>query len=145
MNNVVIAQLRQIIVRYGVEVCEDPRRVEGLLRDLAGQYRREIAVLSGAAREGVPAELLASRNGTPPLAVLGQRLAQMLQDNLGMADEAARWAVSAWAAALGMALDVPMPARPAAAQPVAGEVPASVRERAGILLAEAEDANQSAG
>ena len=142
MNDAVITQLQQIIRTYGVAVCEDPRRVEGLLRDLSGQYRREIAVLSGAAREGVPAELLASRGGTPP-AVLGQRLVQLLQDNLGMANEAARWAVSAWAFALGVAADVPIPARPAAVQPVTSEPQASAREMVTRLLDQAEDAAAS--
>ncbi len=147
MNDAVIGHLRQIIVKYGVEVCQDPRRVEALLRDLSGQYRREIAVLSGAAREGVPAELLTSRDGTPP-AVLGQRLVRLLQDNLAMADDAARWAVSAWAAALGVATDVSMSAPPgttraAITQPMMSEARASARERAAQLLDEAEGAAAS--
>ena len=79
VHGAVVAQLRVIVVRYGVRVCEDARRVEALLRDLAGEHRREIAVLSGAAREGVPSELLASR-GTVPTPVLWERLARMLQD-----------------------------------------------------------------
>jgi DivIVA domain-containing protein len=147
VNDTVVAQLRQIIARYGVEVCEDPRRVENLLRDLSGQSRREIAVLSGAAREGVPAGLLTSRDGAPP-AVLGERLVRLLQDNLGMADEAARWAVSAWAAALGVAVDVSMPvgvdrSQAFTMQPVGSEAQASTRERASRLLDQAEDAARS--
>src|ERR1019366_7675822 len=59
VNDAVRTQLRQIVITYGLEICEDPRRVEALLRDLAAGYRREIAVLVGAVREGVPAELLA--------------------------------------------------------------------------------------
>ena len=34
MNDAVGLELRNIIDRYGPEVCEDPRRVEALLRDL---------------------------------------------------------------------------------------------------------------
>ncbi|HVB46091.1 MAG TPA: hypothetical protein VNF47_25755 [Streptosporangiaceae bacterium] len=102
MNNAVVAQLRHIVVTYGVEVCEDARRVEGLLRDLAGEHRREIAVLVGAVREGLPSELLVSRDGVPP-AVLEERLVRVLEDNLGMAADAARWSVAAWAVALDVA------------------------------------------
>lgn len=119
VNDAVRTQLRQIVVTYGLEICEDPRRVEALLRDLAAGHRREIAVLVGAVREGVPSELLAAKNRVLP-AVLGDRLVRMLQDNLGLADEVARWAVSTWASALdvtGLALSdagpIPQP-RPSA-------------------------------
>jgi len=120
VNDAVRTQLRQIVITYGLEICEDPRRVEALLRDLAAGYRREIAVLVGAVREGVPAELLAAKNRVLP-AVLGERLARMLQDNLGLADEVARWAVSTWASALdvtGLALSDagPLPPTPAASE-----------------------------
>ena len=47
MNDAVGLELRNIIDRYGPEVCEDPRRVEALLRDLSGEHRREIFVLAG--------------------------------------------------------------------------------------------------
>lgn len=102
MNDAVGIQLRQIMVTYGPEVCEDARKVEALLRDLSGEYRREIFVLASAAREGIPAELLAS-TGTVSAPVLGERLAQMLQENLGLGEEAARWAVATWASALDLA------------------------------------------
>ena len=91
--------------------------MEALLRDLAGGHRREIAVLVGAVREGVPSELLAAKNSALP-AVLGDRLVRMLQDNLGLADEVARWAVSTWASALdvtGLALSDAGPPPPTAA------------------------------
>ena len=102
VNEAVAAQLCRIVTTYGPEVCEDPRRVEALLRDLSGEHRREISVLSGAAREGIPAELLANA-GKVPAAILGERLVQTLQDNLGMGETAARWAVAVWASALDLA------------------------------------------
>jgi Right handed beta helix region len=101
MNEAVAAVLGRIVASYGAEVSEDPRRVEALLRDLSGEHRREISVLSGAAREGIPAELL-SQAGTVPPAILAERLARTLENNLGMADAAARWAIATWAAALGL-------------------------------------------
>lgn len=138
MNDAVCAQLRHIVVTYGVEICGDPRRVESLLRDLSGEHRREIAVLVGAAREGVPSELLTSRSQALP-AVLGDRLARMLEDNLGMAGEAARWAVSAWASALGISEVVP-PATAGSAQSVASRtvysLPADVPEPPTVVVAQ---------
>ena len=84
---------------YGTEVCTDPRRVEALLRDLCGEHRLEISVIVAATVEEVPVELLASKDGGLPLTV-GERLARQLQDNVGLSDENARWAVATWAFAL---------------------------------------------
>jgi hypothetical protein len=139
MNDAVGTQLRQIVERYGPEVCEDMRRIEALLRDLSGEHRREVAVLVGAVREGVPAELLASRNSALP-AMLGERLARKLQDNLGMADDAARWAVSTWALALdvtALALPVPASGRQPPQQAADGPAAAQARTRIAGLLGEA--------
>src|SRR5215467_11781017 len=94
VNEAVALELRRIVARYGSDVAEDPRRVEALLRDLAGEHRREISVLAWAAREGIPAELAAAA-GTVPAGVLAERLTRMLQDHSGLGDEAARWAVGA--------------------------------------------------
>lgn len=99
MDDAARAQLRHIIVTYGIEVSRDPQRVEGFLRDLAGQHRREISVLVGAAREGVPEALLAGVTG-PVSAMLTAQLVQRLEDNLGLTTDAARWAIGAWASAL---------------------------------------------
>jgi hypothetical protein len=55
----------------------------------------------GALKERVPVDLLASQNSTPPVVFLS-RLTKKLQDNLGLAEEAARWAVESWALALGV-------------------------------------------
>src|ERR1700722_13721786 len=65
VNEAAGIQLHRIIATYGPGICDDPRRVEALLRDLSGEHRRETFVLAAAAREGIPAELLAS-TGTVP-------------------------------------------------------------------------------
>ena len=101
MNDAVITQLRRIVATYGVEVCEDPRRVEGLLRDLSGQHRREIAVLVAAVREGVPTELLAFAKSALP-SLRAEQLAMLLRDNAGLAADAAQWAIRTWALALNV-------------------------------------------
>jgi hypothetical protein len=101
MNDLPRQKLKEIIIQYGRSLCDEPQRCEGLLRDLCGQYQKEIAVLVGALKERVPADLLASQNSTPPVVFLA-RLTKKLQDNLGLAEEAARWAVESWALALGV-------------------------------------------
>jgi hypothetical protein len=101
VNDAVAGQLSWIVASYGRDVCEDPRRVEALLRDLSGESRREVAVLSGAAREGIPAELMGAA-ATVPAAILADRLAEKLQDHLGLSESAAQWAVAAWGSALGL-------------------------------------------
>jgi len=102
VNDAIGAQLRLVVATYGLGICEDARRVEALLRDLSGEHRREIFVLAGAVREGVPAELLAA-TGTVPAAMLQERLSRMLEENLGLGGDAARWAVATWASALDAA------------------------------------------
>lgn len=101
MNDLPRETLCQLVSRYGDSLCEDPRRCEALLRDLCGQYQREIAVLVTALQQRVAADLLASQEGVPQQ-VLFARLAQRLHDNVGMAKDLARWAVETWAFALGV-------------------------------------------
>jgi hypothetical protein len=101
MNDVPRQKLCEIIIQYGYSVCEDPTRLEGLLRDFCGQFRSEISVLISALKERVPADLLSSQNSVPQ-EVLLPRLTNRLQDNLGLTEDAARWAVDSWALALGI-------------------------------------------
>ena len=103
MAEAVEAALDHIIAEYGLEVCEDARRVEALLRDLSGEHRREISILGSAVREGIPAQLR-SWDGSVPGIILVNQLARVLEDNVGLGSEAARWGVVTWAAALGVAI-----------------------------------------
>ena len=111
MNDEIRPVLRRIIARYGRAVCDDPRRCEALLRDFGHPYRREVNVLTGALREGVPRDLLALAT-TMPADALAARLARKLEADLALSDGAARWAVETWA----WALDAP----PEAMEPMAG-------------------------
>jgi nitrous oxidase accessory protein NosD len=102
VNNLVRQTLSEIINKYGRAVADDPRRMEALLRDHCGQYKKEINVLVGAMKERVAAELMASSTAMPE-GVLRARLTRRLHDNLGLSEEASRWAVETWAIALGAA------------------------------------------
>jgi hypothetical protein len=101
MNDLPRQTLSRIILKHGRGICETPRRVEALLRDLSGAHRREINIIVGALEERVAADLLAAGR-TVPRDVLLARLAARLRDNLAYTHEAARWGVETWALALGI-------------------------------------------
>ena len=96
--------LRQIVAKYGKEICSDARRCENLLNDLCGAHRREINVLVNAIEERIPLDLLAGAGSMPPELLL-TRLERRLEDQTAMTLEAARWAVESWALALGAATE----------------------------------------
>lgn len=101
MNDLPRQTLSKIVHKYGVSLCDDPRRCEGLLRDLCGEHRREIYVLVTALEEGVAADLLGSQDNIPQEVLLA-RLTKRLIDELALAEDAALWAVESWALALGV-------------------------------------------
>jgi len=110
LNDEVRDILARLVAQYGQELCTDRQRVEGLLRDLCGQHRREIGVLVSAVREGVAQELRGAP-GTEVDALVFHRLVQKLDHNAGIAEDYARWALTTWAEALG---------RQAPAEPMGG-------------------------
>jgi len=110
VNDIPRQKLCEIIAQYGPSLGDDPRRTEALLRDLCGEYKREIFVLVSALREQVAADLLASQDSVPHKVLLA-RLTKQLQDNLALAEDAARWAVESWALALGV-IERPLPSPP---------------------------------
>jgi hypothetical protein len=101
MNDLPRQTLSRIILQHGRGICETPKRVEALLRDLSGAHRREINIIVGALEERVASDLLAAGR-TVPRDVLLARLAARLRDNLAYTPEAARWGVETWALALGI-------------------------------------------
>ena len=99
MNDSVREKLQEIIRQYGRSLCDEPKRCESLLRDFCGKERRKINLLIAALREGVATDLLNSSNSISRQLV-SARLVKRLQDNLGIAEEFAIWAVDSWALAL---------------------------------------------
>jgi hypothetical protein len=98
MNAVVRRTLCDLIDKYGADLCDAPRRCEGLLRDFCGQYRGEIKVLVDALEEGITTDLRSSHS--VPQEVVQGRLVKRLQENLLLTEEVAKWVVESWAIAL---------------------------------------------
>jgi len=115
--------LRQLIVRYGHSLCDDPRRCEAMLRDLCGQHKREVFILVSALKQRVASDLLGGSGGLPIPLLLG-RLRKRLEDELALTGEAARWAVETWALALGV-IAGPVPLSMAGTAPPRGGTPAN--------------------
>ncbi len=128
MNDAPRQKLREIIERHGREIIENSRRVESLLRDYFGAYRREIAVLTMAIEEHAAADLLAAP-ASLPRPVLVSRLTQRLCDNLALSETAARWSIESWAWALGIISD---------AELTTGEGTAPKQNAAGNVLPQAQ-------
>lgn len=110
MNNAPRQVLRRIIAKYGNDLCGNARRCEGLLKDLCGEYRREISVLTNAIEERIPLDLLAAGSSVPRDLLLS-KLAKRLEDNLGLTLEAAHWSVNSWAIALGVITEAEVAAK----------------------------------
>jgi hypothetical protein len=99
MNDAVQAKLREIVIRYGVSVIDEPLRCQGLLNDLCPSSRREINSLILVLKAGVPVDLLKAGKNTPRQA-LCTRLSRQVTDNIGLSEDVARWAVESWARAV---------------------------------------------
>ena len=104
MNELPRRKLLEIVAKHGHAVIDKPRRLEGLLRDYCGGFRREISVLVMAVEEHAVSDLLAA-SASLPRKVLLARLAGRLCDNLGLSETAAVWAIDSWALALGIISD----------------------------------------
>jgi hypothetical protein len=101
LNNLPRQKLCEIIKRYGKDVCNDHKRIRGLLNDFCSGNYPEINYLLTALEEQVYTELVVSSK-TVPYEMLSARLVNRLYINRGMAEEIARWAVNSWALALGV-------------------------------------------
>ncbi|MEE8391533.1 MAG: WD40 repeat domain-containing protein [Anaerolineae bacterium] len=101
MNDLPRQKLIELVAQYGPSLSADPKRTEGLLRDFCGEYKREIFVLLSALKQDVVADMLSLRDSVP-YQVSSAQLTRRLQDNLALAEDAARWAVDSWALALGV-------------------------------------------
>ncbi len=94
-------QLHYIITHYGRSICDEPKRFEALLKDLCPHHKREVFLLVAALREGIAKELLKPSQLLPVESIF-RLMVQKLDENLGIAQHHAQWAVESWAFALGI-------------------------------------------
>jgi len=105
LNEQIRRKLREIIVANGPTALDEIQRLEGLLRDQCGQYKREIRLLINALKEGIVEDLRSGQDKIP-LEILLPRLYKKYEENLLLSPDAAKWAVDAWAMALAIVPDV---------------------------------------
>jgi len=101
LNNEARKQLIEIVKKYGVKILDEPRKVEGLLRDFCGDCKREIFSIVNALKEGAANDLANSTKGSTTKLVAG-RLCKKLQDDLALSEEASIWSIESIAIALGI-------------------------------------------
>ena len=118
MNDLPRQKLCELIAKYGESLCDEPLRLEGLLRDLCPKDRGAVNLLVNAIREGVANELR-NHSVSVPIELTLARLTKRLRDHQVVTEEGARWAVESWALALGKisAAQLTKPKQPAAAKP----------------------------
>jgi hypothetical protein len=123
MDDSLRGKLRDLIAQHGPDLVKDPQRCETLVREACHNKKPESVILVQALHHDIPGRLLEAANGTLDPALL-DRLSQDLQDNLALSEPAARWAVTSWAVALGLADGTAAPP-PAPAAPPALTEPAA--------------------
>lgn len=109
---------------YGRSICREPQRVAAMLLDICPDRRRESFLLVSALREHVVTDLMGGLDVVPE-AVLIARGVHKLRDNLGLAEDSARWAVESWLPAariLSTAPERPMRMASEEREPVASVV-----------------------
>ena len=101
MSDLARKSLCDLIKQYGPSLGNDPKRCEGLLKDYCGEEKREILLIVNAAKEGIPEGLSGSQTNMPR-ELLIRNLIDRLQNNVGIEEKYAHWAVESWALALGV-------------------------------------------
>ncbi len=128
-------QLKRLVTRFGTGVLDEPRRLEGLLRDYCPGDKRGVTLLMSALQENIPRDLMAI-DVHVPVEITAARLVRRMVDNRGLSNDAAGWCVEAWAHALGIAYQ-PVKKTPPVIQPVPSPfaaAPESARQAAGNAI-----------
>ena len=101
MNHEARKQLIEIVKKYGIKILDEPRKVEGLLRDFCGDCKREIFSIVNALKEGAGNDLMNSSKSNTVRIAIG-RLSSKMQSDLGMSEEVTVWSIESIAIALGI-------------------------------------------
>lgn len=98
--------LCSLINKYGRSICGEAGRLEGMLRDLCGEYKKEIFVMVHALKGGVADALIGAEGQIPVVAIINTQAAR-LSERYGFSMEISLWATGTWAEALGILTDAP--------------------------------------
>ncbi len=101
MNDLARQKLVKLVDTQTPALLEDSERFEAFLRDYCGECKPEISAILAALDEDIPRDLRRMRS--QPYALLREQLANRLQDERSLHQEAALWAVESWAVALEIA------------------------------------------
>ncbi|HEV3220118.1 MAG TPA: hypothetical protein VGZ48_10130 [Candidatus Acidoferrales bacterium] len=101
MNDLARQKLVKLVDTQTPALMEDSERFEAFLRDYCGECKPEISAILAALEEDIPRDLRRMRGQPYPL--LREQLANRLQDDRSLHQEAALWAVESWAVALEIA------------------------------------------
>jgi hypothetical protein len=101
MNDLARQKLVKLVDSQPPGLMEDSERFEAFLRDYCGECKPEISAILAALAEDVPRDLRRMRS--QPYSLLREQLANKLQDERSIHQEAALWAVESWAVALEIA------------------------------------------
>ncbi len=106
MDDAVRDRLTGLVQEHGVELLQDPARLEAFLRDLCPGSKAEIYCLVAGIREGAVNELRGADPGRSPEAAR-DHVIQRLSRDLRFDEEAATWTVDTVIAALDAAAQDP--------------------------------------
>ncbi len=101
MNDAARQKLIKLVDSQPPGLMEDSERFEAFLRDYCGECKPEISAILAALQEDVPRDLRRMRG--QPYSLLREQLANKLQEDRSLHQEAALWAVESWAMALEIA------------------------------------------
>jgi len=99
-NNQIGDFLCEVISRYGISVCDEPRKVKGLLLDLSlGENKKEINILIMLLDEKIPQDLLSGKDAIP-YELLSNKASLKILSNHALDKSSVQWAINCWAFAL---------------------------------------------
>jgi len=101
MADYVAERLKEIIIRFGPSILDEPARCEAVLRDYAGGHKKEINLLIAAIKAGVIHDLRANATGVSPKVIL-PKLVGKLEDEFDLSSKGANYAVQTLAAIVGL-------------------------------------------
>jgi len=108
-NNQIGDFLCEVISRYGISVCDEPRKVKGLLLDLSlGENKKEINILIMLLDEKIPQDLLSGKDAIP-YELLSNKASMKILSNHALDKSSVQWAINCWAFALQIINDPPPP------------------------------------